>query len=195
MLGRIQKLFVVVGACLVATQAEPPAAKDALDFHVKSIDGADVDLGLYRGKVVLIVNVASRCGHTPQYADLQVLWEKHQDSGLVVLGFPANDFLSQEPGTNAEIKQFCSAKFHVTFPMFEKIVVKGKGQAPLYAWLTSRKTEPVGPGSISWNFEKFLVGRDGQVVARFAPGTSPSDPKVVAAIEAELAKPAAKPPQ
>jgi len=106
-----------------------------------------------------------------------------------VLGFPANDFLSQEPGSNAEIKEFCSAKFHVTFPLFEKIVVKGKGQAPLYAWLTSRKTEPVGPGPISWNFEKFLVGRDGQVAARFAPGTSPSDPKVVAAIEAELAKP------
>jgi glutathione peroxidase len=189
MLGRIRKLLLVLVAGITSGRAEVPVVKDALDFHVKDIDGKDVDLGSYRGKVVLFVNVASRCGHTPQYAALEQLWEKDRERGLVVLGFPANDFLWQEPGTDSEIKQFCSLKYHVTFPMFSKIVVKGKDQAPLYAWLTAQETAPVGKGSVSWNFEKFLVGRDGKVAGRFAPGTKPDDPALVAAVEAALAKP------
>jgi len=188
MLDTIRRYLAVMTASIAKTHPEVPAAKDALDFHVTDIDGANVGLGIYKGKVLLIVNTASRCGHTPQYADLQALWDKYRDQGLVVLAFPSNDFLRQEPGTGAEIKEFCSTRFHVTFPLFEKIAVRGRKQSPFYAWLTSRKTEPVGPGPISWNFEKFLVARDGQVVARFAPGTSPSDPRIVSAVEAELNK-------
>jgi glutathione peroxidase len=186
---KIKSLLALATAMLVgAPKAAVPAAADALDFKVKDIDGKDVDLGTYRGKAVLIVNTASKCGHTPQYADLQALWTKYQDSGFVVLGFPSNDFLWQEPGTNKEIREFCTSKFHVTFPMFEKIDVKGKDQTPLYAYLTNQETKPTGKGNISWNFEKFLIGRDGKVAARFSPGTSPSDTIVVKAIEAELAK-------
>jgi len=186
---KIKPLLALAIATLAgAPKAAVPAAADALDFKVKDIDGKDVDLGTYRGKAVLIVNTASKCGHTPQYADLQALWTKYQDSGFVVLGFPSNDFLWQEPGTNKEIREFCSSKFHVTFPMFEKIDVKGKDQIPLYAYLTNQETKPTGKGNISWNFEKFLIGRDGKVAARFSPGTSPSDTIVVKAIEAELAK-------
>ena len=186
---KIKSLLALAIASLAgAPKAAVPAAADALDFKVKDIDGKDVDLGTYRGKVVLIVNTASKCGHTPQYANLQALWTKYQDSGFVVLGFPSNDFLWQEPGTNKEIREFCSSKFHVTFPMFEKIDVKGKDQIPLYAYLTNQETKPTGKGSISWNFEKFLVGRDGKVASRFSPGTSPSDSSVVHAIETELAK-------
>jgi len=170
--------------------ASPAAVRDALDFRMKGIDGAEVDLAQWRGKVVLMVNTASKCGHTPQYAALQKLWTDDSAAGLVVLGFPSNDFLWQEPGSNEEIQKFCSLKFHVTFPMFEKIDVKGKNQAPLYAWLTAQETSPVGKGGISWNFEKFLIGRDGKVAARFAPGTKPDDPDVLAAIAKELAKPA-----
>ena len=181
-------LALAVASLAGAPKAAAPTAKDALDFKVKDIDSADVDLGIYRGKVVLIVNTASKCGHTPQYADLQTLWTKYQDSGFVVLGFPSNDFLWQEPGSNKEIREFCSSKFHVTFPMFEKVDVKGKDQIPLYAYLTAQETKPTGKGNISWNFEKFLIGKDGKVAARFSPGTSPSDPSVVKAIEAELAK-------
>jgi len=186
---KIKSLLALAIASLAgAPRAAVPAATDALDFKVKDIDGKDVDLGTYRGKVALIVNTASKCGHTPQYADLQSLWTKYQDSGLVVLGFPSNDFMWQEPGTNKEIREFCSSKFHVTFPMFEKIDVKGKDQIPLYAYLTAQETKPTGKGSISWNFEKFLIGKDGKVAARFSPGTSPSDPAVIQAIETELAK-------
>lgn len=170
--------------------ATPADVRDALDFRMKGIDGAEVDLAQWRGKVVLMVNTASKCGHTPQYAGLQKLWTDHSAAGLVVLGFPSNDFMWQEPGSNEEIQKFCSLKYHVTFPMFEKIDVKGKEQAPLYAWLTSQETSPVGKGGISWNFEKFLIGRDGKVAARFAPGTQPDDSTVLAAIAKELAKPA-----
>jgi glutathione peroxidase len=158
-------------------------------FQMKDIEGKDVALSSYKGKVLLVVNVASKCGHTPQYAGLQDLYTKKQASGFEVLGFPANDFLWQEPGTDAEIHQFCSAKYNVTFPMFSKIHVKGDEIAPLYKWLTSQKTSPEGAGKISWNFEKFVIGRDGLVAGRFAPSTLPEDPKVLALIESELAKP------
>ena len=164
--------------------------RDALDFRMKGIDGEEIDLGRWRGNVVLIVNTASKCGLTPQYAALQKLWLDDSAKGLVVLGFPSNDFLWQEPGSNQEIKQFCSIKYRVTFPMFEKIDVKGKGQAPLYEYLTAQDAQPAGKGGISWNFEKFLIGRDGKVAARFSPKTKPDDPAVLQAIKAELAKPA-----
>ena len=158
-------------------------------FQLKDIEGKDVALSSYKGKVLLVVNVASKCGHTPQYVGLQDLYTKKQASGFEVLGFPANDFLWQEPGTDAEIHKFCSAKYNVAFPMFSKIHVKGDEIAPLYRWLTSQKSSPEGAGKISWNFEKFVIGRDGQVAGRFAPSTLPEDPKVLALIESELAKP------
>jgi glutathione peroxidase len=162
----------------------------ALDFSVKDIDGKSVHLGQYAGQVLLMVNVASQCGNTPQYADLQSLYEKYHGRGFTVLGFPSNDFGKQEPGTEQQIKEFCSLNYRVTFPMFSKIVVKGEGQAPLYRYLTDKKTDPAHGGEIEWNFAKFLIGRNGEVVARFPAGKKPSDPEVVKAIEAELARPA-----
>jgi glutathione peroxidase len=161
---------------------------DALDFTATGLDGVDVDLSQWRGKAVLIVNVASKCGLTPQYTALQKLWTEYSARGLVVLGFPANEFKGQEPGSDAEIQSFCSLNYGVTFPLFSKSVVLGDGQSSLYSWLTRQQTEPVGPGPISWNFEKFLIGRDGQVAARFAPKTTPDDPLVLAALEKVLAE-------
>lgn len=158
----------------------------ALGFEVKSIDGESVKLADYQGKVVLVVNVASQCGLTGQYSGLQELYETYKDKGLVVLGFPCNQFGSQEPGTEADIKQFCSTKYKVTFPMFSKVDVNGADAAPFYKYLTAQDTSPVGNGKISWNFEKFLVGRDGQVIHRFSPRVSPSDAELVKAIEAAL---------
>jgi glutathione peroxidase len=176
----------VIGALGVAQGAE--ASKSPLDFTMTSIDGKPVDLSNYKGKVVLFVNVASRCGLTPQYEALEALYKKYQDQGFVILGFPANEFGHQEPGTNEEIVKFCQSKYSVDFPMFAKIVVKGEGISPLYDYLTSAQTDPKFAGEINWNFEKFLVGRDGQVVNRFSPRTKPDSPEVTQAIEAELAK-------
>jgi glutathione peroxidase len=153
------------------------------DIPLRQIDGSDTTLGAFGGKVLLVVNVASQCGLTPQYAGLQALYEKYRDRGLVVLGFPANEFGAQEPGTNGEIAQFCETRFGVTFPMFEKIVVKGASRHELYDALIDAR-----PGEITWNFEKFVVGRNGAVAARFAPRVAPDDPELVSAIEAELAK-------
>ena len=153
-------------------------------FTVKDIDGKDAELSKYQGKVVLVVNVASKCGHTPQYKQLQEVFEKYKDKGFVVLGFPANEFGKQEPGTDAEIKGFCASKYNVTFDMFSKIVVKGEGIAPLYQWLTS-KDGKFG-GDIKWNFTKFLIGKDGRIINRFEPGVKPDDAKVIEAIEAAL---------
>jgi glutathione peroxidase len=152
---------------------------------MKGIDGKPVDLAAYKGKVVLVVNVASRCGYTGQYAGLQKLYDSQKDKGLVILGFPANDFGAQEPGSDAQIAEFCSAKYGVTFPMFAKITVKGPDKAPLYKSLT----EAADPkGEVSWNFEKFLIGKDGAVIGRFKSGVAPDDAKLVQAIEAALAK-------
>ncbi|WP_145035073.1 glutathione peroxidase [Caulifigura coniformis] len=159
-----------------------------LSHTMKSLEGQDVDLAKYEGKVVLIVNVASECGLTGQYKPLQRLHDKYKDQGFVVLGFPCNQFGSQEPGTAEEIKAFCTQNYGVTFDMFAKVDVNGENAAPLYKQLTATPTKPAGPGKISWNFEKFLVGRDGQVIARFSPKTEPSAEAVVSAIEAELAK-------
>lgn len=158
------------------------------DFVVKDIDGNDVKLEQFKGKVMLIVNVASKCGFTPQYEGLQKLYMQYKDKGLVVLGFPANNFLNQEPGSNAEIKQFCSLNYNVTFPMFSKISVKGKDIAPLYKYLTSKETNPEFAGDISWNFNKFLVDRSGKIVARFGSRTRPESDELVQAIERALAQ-------
>ncbi len=154
-------------------------------FDVETIDGAVTNLMPYRGQVVLVVNVASRCGFTKQYAALQKLYEAYRARGLVVLGFPSNDFLGQEPGTNEEIKQFCSVNFGVTFPMFAKIRVKGKSAHPLYAWLTDKTLHP-NTADVSWNFNKFLIGRDGNFLAYFGSRTTPDDPDLIAAIEKAL---------
>jgi glutathione peroxidase len=171
--------------CLAAVQSARAEAPSPLSGEVKKIDGSAVDLSKYRGKVVLVVNVASRCGYTPQYAGLQKLHDTYKDKGLVVLGFPANEFGGQEPGSDAEIAGFCSSKYGVTFDMFSKIVVKGPGIAPLYKTLT----ESADPkGDIGWNFEKFLIGRDGKIVGRYKSGVAPDDAKLKAAIEAALAK-------
>lgn len=168
--------------------AEETKPQSPLDFVVKDIDGKEVKLSDYKGKVVLIVNVASKCGLTKQYAALEAQYDKYKDQGFVILGFPANEFGQQEPGTNAEIKEFCTSKYEVSFPMFEKIVVKGKGIHPLYKYLTEEETAGKLAGNIPWNFTKFLVGRDGKLAARFEPRDTPDSKKVIEAIEAELAK-------
>ncbi|MEP6849821.1 MAG: glutathione peroxidase [Acidobacteriota bacterium] len=157
------------------------------DFTMKNIDGADVNLGKYKKNVVMIVNTASKCGYTPQYEGLEKIYEKYKDKGFVILGFPANNFGAQEPGTETEIKEFCTLKYHVSFPMFSKISVKGEDQHPLYAYLTGKETDPQFAGDITWNFNKFLVDRNGNVVARFSSKDTPEGDTVTAAIEKYLA--------
>jgi len=161
------------------------AADSVHEFKMKSIDGKDVDMSEFEGKVLLIVNVASECGLTPQYKELQAIHEKYAEKGLVVVGFPCNQFGSQEPGSEKDIKKFCTENYKVTFPMMSKIDVNGDNQAPLYDFLKSHSDNK---DKISWNFEKFLVGRNGEVIARFAPRTKPDDPEVLKMIEAELSK-------
>ena len=160
-------------------------AQSIYDIPLKDIDGKDTSLKAYKGKTLLIVNVASKCGNTPQYAGLEKLNQQYKDKGLVVLGFPCNQFGKQEPGSNADIKEFCSSKYAVTFPMFDKLDVKGEDQHPLYKEL-SGKDAPF-PGDVKWNFGKFLVGPDGKIVKRFEPGVKPESPEVVKAIEDTLA--------
>jgi len=177
--------FILMAALLGA--GDTAMAGTALDFTLPNIDGTPVTLTAYAGKVLLIVNVASKCGFTPQYTELEALYRKYQGRGLVVLGFPANNFLWQEPGDNAEIKQFCTLRYNVTFPMFAKVSVKGKDITPLYDFLTRQNTTPEGPGKITWNFNKFLVDRHGQVLHRFGSRTPPAAPEMVTAIEQLLA--------
>ena len=166
-------------------QAAPPSV---YNFTVKSINGTEVPLSNYKGKVLLIVNTASLCGNTPQYASLEQLYQKYQAEGLRILAFPANNFGSQEPGSNPEIKQFCTGKYKVSFDLFSKISVKGDDQDPLYRYLTDKSTDPKYGGDIEWNFAKFLIGRDGQIVTRFPAHHDPLSPDVVHAVQAELAK-------
>ncbi|MFM7115868.1 MAG: glutathione peroxidase [Planctomycetota bacterium] len=160
----------------------------ALNYKMKSIDGAEVDLNSYKGKVVLVVNVASKCGLTGQYKQLQELHDKYADKGLVILGFPCNQYLGQEPGSEEQIKTFCETKYGVKFPMFANVDVNGDGACALYKQLTSLELPPVGKGAISWNFEKFLLNREGQPIARFSPRTKPDDAKVIEAIKMALGK-------
>ncbi len=155
-------------------------------FKVEDIDGHEVSLSQYANQTMLIVNVASQCGLTPQYAALEQLYQKYLDRKLVVLGFPCNDFGGQEPGTETDIKAFCESTYNITFPLFAKIHVKGAEQSPLYAHLTSQPSHPDGSGDIAWNFAKFVVDARGRVVGRFSPQTEPFDPALIRAIEQTL---------
>ena len=161
-------------------------AANVLEFTLNSIDGKPAPLADYKGKVLLMVNVASNCGYTPQYEGLEALYRKYRDRGLVVMGFPANNFGGQEPGSNEEIKAFCTRKYSVTFPMFAKISVKGADKAPLYQFLTDKQANPTTGGEIQWNFTKFLVGRDGKLIARFDSAVEPDAAEVTGAIEKAL---------
>jgi len=158
------------------------AASNIYDFTLPSIDGQPAPLADFRGKVVLVVNVASQCGYTPQYSALEAVYEKYKSQGFVIVGFPANNFGAQEPGTNQEIKTFCTRKYSVTFPMYAKVSVKDPDQTPLYQYLTKQTPAPIA-GEIKWNFTKFLVDRNGNVVQRFEPAVTPDSPEVISAIE------------
>ncbi len=163
-----------------------PAAATIHEFTLNSIDGQPTALAQFKGKVVLIVNVASKCGFTPQYTGLEALYEKYKERGFVVLGFPANNFLWQEPGTNDEIKAFCTRKYNVTFPMFAKVSVKGRDKTPLYQFLTDKKANPATGGEIGWNFTKFLIDRNGKVIRRFGSSVKPESAELISAIESAL---------
>ena len=163
-------------------------AASVYDYTPKSIDGASTPLSSYKGKVLLIVNVASKCGYTPQYKSLEALYEKYKDRGFEILGFPANNFGQQEPGTNDEIKTFCTRKYSVSFPMFSKISVKGGDQDSLYRYLTDAAQNPKTGGEIQWNFTKFLVDRNGNGIARLEPATDPMTPDVTQAVEKAVAE-------
>lgn len=187
------KGFMILTMVLVASMASNSSAQAegnvpaVLNFKMKSLDGKKVALSEYAGNVVLMVNVASACGLTPQYEQLQSLHEKYAERGLTVMAFPCNQFGQQEPGDATEIQEFCSDEYGVTFSIFEKVEVNGEGACALYKHLTALKTKPKGAGKVSWNFEKFLVNRKGDVVARFEPGTKPDAPEVLQQIEAALA--------
>jgi glutathione peroxidase len=180
--------FVAVVALVAA--AAPLMAEEkkmtALDFKMTGLDGKEVDLSKYKGKVVLFVNVASKCGYTKQYTGLQALYEKYEKDGLVIIGVPANDFGSQEPGSDEEIAKFCSSKYNVTFPMLSKVSVKGKEITPLYKYLTSKEANDKTEGEVSWNFEKFLVNKKGEVVGRYKSKVAPDAEELTKAVKAAL---------
>ena len=181
----MRKLGLIVMLCAAATMMAAQASS-IYDFTMKSIDGQQVSLSSYHGKVVLLVNVASKCGFTPQYTALESLYEKYKDKGLVIVGIPANNFMSQEPGTDAEIKTFCTNKYNVKFPMMSKVSVLGEDKTPLYVFLTDKSTDPQFAGDIKWNFTKFLFDRNGKAVARFEPNVKPDSPEMVTAIEGAI---------
>jgi glutathione peroxidase len=183
----MRKLIFILMLCAACASlsAEP---KSIYDFTMRSIDGDHVSLKSYQGKVVLLVNVASKCGFTPQYAALESVYEKYKDKGLVIVGIPANNFAQQEPGTDEEIKKFCSNKYNVTFPMMSKVSVLGEDKTPLYVFLTGKESDPQFAGDIKWNFTKFLFDRNGNPVARFEPNVTPDSQQVTAAIESALGK-------
>ncbi len=175
-------ILFVAGVCMAIP------ANSVYSFTLKSIDGQPVSLRSYHGKVLLLVNVASKCGYTPQYAGLESLYEKYKDRGLVIVGIPANNFAAQEPGTNAEIKTFCRNKYNVSFPMMAKVSVVGEDKTPLYVFLTDKSINPQIGGEIKWNFTKFLFDRNGKPVERFEPAVTPDSPEVTSAVEAALGK-------
>ncbi len=183
LLGKVRGYLVFGALLIMATSLF--AGSGIYSFTLNSIDGKPAPLADYKGKVVLVVNVASQCGYTPQYSALEATYEKYKDQGFVILGFPANNFGAQEPGTNEEIKTFCTRKYSVTFPMYAKISVKAPDQAPLYTYLT-KETGPGIAGDIKWNFTKFLIDRNGKVVQRFEPAVTPDSKEVVEAIEKQL---------
>jgi len=175
----------LLGAVLLMSSAAF-AASSVHEFTMEALNGTPTPLSNFKGKVLLVVNVASQCGYTYQYEGLQALYVKYKDQGLVVAGFPANNFGGQEPGSNAEIGAFCKSKFGVTFPMFSKISVKGSDKAPLYQFLTDKNANPKTGGEIPWNFTKYLVDRDGKVLARFDAPVEPESKELTSAIEAAL---------
>ena len=180
-----QVMKKLIGAiCLMS--AALFGASNVYEFTMNSIEGQPMPLQKFQGKVMLIVNVASKCGYTPQYEGLEAVYEKYKDQGFVIAGFPANNFMGQEPGTNEEIKTFCSTKYNVKFPLYSKISVKGEDKAPLYQFLTDTSANPKTGGEIKWNFTKFLVDRNGKVIARFEPAVKPDSPEVAAAIDKAL---------
>jgi glutathione peroxidase len=183
----MRKVVLLATICLtlIAAAVATPN-KSVYDFTLKSIDDKPVPLYEYHGKVLLLVNVASKCGFTPQYTALEAVYEKYKDKGLVIVGIPANNFGGQEPGTNEEIKTFCTKKYNVSFPMMSKLSVAGEGKTPLYQFLTSASENPKFAGELKWNFTKFLFDRNGNPVARFEPAVTPDSPEVTAAIEAAL---------
>ncbi|NNE98914.1 MAG: glutathione peroxidase [Pyrinomonadaceae bacterium] len=170
----------------------PPKETSIYEFTVTNIDGEDVNLRKYKDHVLLFVNTASKCGYTPQYKGLQAIYDKYKDQGFYVLGFPANNFGGQEPGSEKEIKEFCTLRYRVTFPMFAKISVKGDDQHPLYNYLTSKETNPKFGGEVTWNFNKFLANQDGEIIARFSSKEVPESKEVTSAIEKALARNSAK---
>jgi glutathione peroxidase len=172
--------------CLLSAAAF--AASSVHEFTLDALNGTPAPLANFKGKVLLVVNVASQCGYTYQYEALQALYTKYKDQGFVIAGFPANNFGGQEPGSNAEIGAFCKSKFGVTFPMYSKISVAGKDKAPLYQFLTDKAANPKTGGEIQWNFTKFLVDRNGKVIARFEPAVEPQSSELVSAVEAALKK-------
>ena len=177
-----------LGQDVVKEPTATASTSGPLDFVVKDIDGNDYNLAQLKGQVVMVVNVASKCGLTPQYKGLEALYDKYKDQGLVVVGFPANNFKEQEPGTNEQIKEFCTSKYDVSFPMMSKISVKGEDKHPLYKFLTEEQTAGEFKGEIGWNFTKFLIDKNGNVFARFASKTKPEDESVTKAIEQALAR-------
>jgi glutathione peroxidase len=181
----IAALLASLNAAAIAD--EPGAKPSVLNHVVEDIDGNKVDLNQYRGKVVVIVNVASKCGQTKQYKPLEALYKLHEKDGLVVIGFPANDFKGQEPGSAEEIKAFCTEKYDVTFPLMSKISVKSPNKSPVYQFLTEKQTAGEFAGEIPWNFTKFVIGRDGQIAGRFDTKIQPTDPAFVSAVETALA--------
>ena len=182
--SRILPLFII-GAGLPMAGGRP---KSVLDFTVNNIEGTGTPLTKYKGSVLLIVNVASKCGYTPQYKDLEVLYRKYKQCGFAILAFPANNFGGQEPGTNAEIKHFCQRTYDVTFDLYSKLSVKGKDQHPLYAFITSPSTNPRYAGDVAWNFQKYLVDRKGTIIGKFAPSIEPLSKELISAVEAALKK-------
>jgi glutathione peroxidase len=185
---KMSKALIPIMMCLFFVAATLMGAeKNVFDYTLNTIDGQPAPLSAYKGKVVMLVNVASRCGFTPQYTALEAIYEKYKDRGFVIVGIPANNFGSQEPGTNQEIKTFCQSKYNVTFPMMSKVSVKGDDKTPLYQFLTDKTANPKTGGDIQWNFTKFLVGPDGQIITRFEPKVTPDSPEVTGAIETALA--------
>ena len=188
----MMRCFVAVVALVAAVTPLMAADKkedkkmSALDFKMTGLDGKEVDLSKYKGKVVLFVNVASNCGYTKQYTGLQALYEKYEKEGLVIIGVPANDFGSQEPGTDEDIAKFCSSKYSVTFPMLSKVSVKGKEITPLYKYLTGKETNEKFEGEVKWNFEKFLVNKKGETIGRYKSSVAPDAEELTKAVKAAL---------
>ncbi len=181
------RIFLMAIVAMVAIAATNPA-KSVHDFKVKNIDGKEVSLSQYKGKVLMFVNTASYCGNTPQYKDIEALYKKYESRGFVVLGFPANNFMGQEPGSDKEIKEFCTREYAVTFPMFSKVSVKGKDIAPLYSFLTQKSENGVTDAPVTWNFQKFLVGKDGKLIASFSPKAKVTELEITSAVEKALSK-------